>query len=337
MDRGTGTPASSPEDVLILLPVFDDWAALTLLLEELDAVLLRESLRARVLVVDDASPTPAPEFLVNWVPRALSSVTVLPLRRNLGHQRAIALGLAYAAEHVACRAVLVMDGDGEDAPEDVPRLVRALRDVGERRIVFAARARRSESLLFRVLYHGYRLLHLVLTGIPVRVGNFSIVPAPLLRRLVCVSDLWNHYAAAVFVSRIPYETIPVRRAKRLAGRSRMDFVALVTHGLSALSVHSAVIGTRLLIATGSLLLLSALLLAGQVALRLFDAARAPQWLPGATLVLLLFTTQVLVLSLFGAFIALQGRSGPSFLPVRDYPHFVEAPVVLFPKPDGGPG
>ena len=46
---------------------------------------------------------------------------VLRLRRNVGHQRAIALGLTYLQVEAGCEAVIVMDADGEDRPADVPR------------------------------------------------------------------------------------------------------------------------------------------------------------------------------------------------------------------------
>ena len=80
-----------------------------------------------------------------------------------------------------------MDADGEDNPADVPRLVAELAAQGGRTIVFAQRIRRSEGFVFTFLYQLYRLAHRVLTGIPVQVGNFSIVPCALLDRLVAGS------------------------------------------------------------------------------------------------------------------------------------------------------
>jgi hypothetical protein len=99
-----------------------------------------------------------------------------------------------------------MDGDGQDAPEDIAKLLQRSREVGESSLVFAKRARRSESIVFRFFYQYYRLLHRVLTGLLVEVGNFSIVPSPLLERLVGVSELWNHYAATVVKSKMPMES-----------------------------------------------------------------------------------------------------------------------------------
>jgi hypothetical protein len=240
----------------------------------------------------------------------------LALRRNVGHQRAIAIALAFVDEQRSPDTLVVMDGDGEDAPEDVPRLLACLSENDQRMVVFAERTRRSESLTFRVFYALYRWAHRLLTGIPVRVGNFSVIPARELRRLVVVSELWNHYAAAVFKARLPRASIPTVRAPRLAGQSRMNFVDLVTHGLSALSVHSELIGVRLLVGTtiGVAAVGSAVLAA--FGLRLF------------TLLAMILLLQAMAFASLFAFLVLHARSQPTFIPVRDYRFFVERCVTL---------
>ena len=161
-----------------------------------------------------------------------------------------------------------MDGDGEDDPADVPRLLEHLEGGGRGQIVFAERARRSESVIFRVFYAFYKLLHLLLTGKGVRVGNFSAIPRRRLSSLVVVSEIWNHYAAAVFRSRQPNCMIPTRRAQRLCGKSTMNFVSLVTHGLSAISVYSDVVGVRLLVMSVLLAVLTTIGIVAAVIVRL---------------------------------------------------------------------
>ena len=154
----------------------------------------------RVLVVDDGSIRERGDG-APWGPlEAIERMEVLTLRRNLGHQRAIAIGLAYIEARLEPEAVVVMDGDGEDDPRDIPRLLDRLRAEGGRKIVFAERSRRSESSTFRVFYWLYRQAHYVLTGQRVRVGNFSVIPRRRLISLVAVAEMWNHYAAAAFRS-----------------------------------------------------------------------------------------------------------------------------------------
>ena len=114
---------------------------------------------------------------------------MLRLRRNLGHQRAIVIALAYVEAHVPCAAVVVMDlaPSGEDRPSDVVRLADEWREANADKLIFALRSRRSEGPAFRAFYGLYRALFKLGTGQPIRVGNFSLVPRAVLRRLVAVS------------------------------------------------------------------------------------------------------------------------------------------------------
>jgi hypothetical protein len=331
----TGT--SSP--FVILIPLYNDWETFAKLAVKLDEVLASAGREADILIVDDASvvdPDPRSRF---GPYRAVRRIDVLRLRRNLGHQRAIALGLTYIHQRVepAYGAVVVMDGDGEDAPEDVPRLLERLEAEGGRVLVFAERTRRSESLAFRFFYFLYRQLHFLLTSIRVRVGNFSAIPRRRLESLVAVSDLWNHYAAAAFHSRQPYCTVPTQRARRLGGRSSMNFVALVAHGLSAISVYREVIGVRLLVLAIILALGALLGLAVTVFLRLATALAIPGWATSATGLLLIVLLQAMMLALVFCFVILGDRNSTTFLPLRDYTYFIAGTWTLYARPDSGAG
>lgn len=318
--------------VVVLIPVFNDWAAVSQLLALLDSELARCGLplQARALLVDDGSSTPAESEWKRTSYTAIERVDILALRRNLGHQRAITIGLAYVEANLACDAVVVMDGDGEDAPGDVPLLLRRFLEVGGQKAVFAERARRTEKLTFRIFYKFYKGAHLLLTGLKVRVGNFSVLPFSLLKKLVVVSDLWNHYAAAVFKARLPVEMIPLARGHRLAGESRMNFVSLVVHGLSAMSVYGDRIGVRLLTATSAAAVFALAVLLLGLAVRLGTGFVFPRWAinVGAALLIVLF--QALATVLVFVFIVLAGRDSSSFLPVRDYGYYVDRLIPLSP-------
>jgi hypothetical protein len=323
------SPAGADPDVLVLLPVYNDWVAFGILLGHLDEALAAAGLTARVLAVDDGSLTrPDPEPCGGRPFRALRRVEVLELRRNLGHQRAIAVGLAYAEGRDPCDVVVVMDSDGEDDPRDVPRLLDRCRAEGWRAIVFAERTRRSESLTFRVGYAAFKAVHYLLTGVRVRVGNFSAVPRARLASLVVVSELWNHYAAAAFKSRQPYCTVPTRRAKRYHGRSSMNYVSLVGHGLSAISVFGDVVGVRLLVLTLPMIALTVVGIAVTVYLRTLTPLAIPGWATTAVGVLAILLSQSVMFALVFCFMVLGGRSGSDFLPQRDYPHFILRTVPL---------
>jgi hypothetical protein len=310
------------EPIVIITPVFNDWEALAPLVIELDRVLGDRGLVARMLVVDDGSTVP-PEiggFRSNYT--ALRCIEVLELRRNIGHQRAIAVGLAYLEDRTDCQTLVVMDSDGEDDPGDVPRLLDRCVEEGNQKVVFAERTRRSESWLFVAFYALYKMAHRFLTGRVVKFGNFSVVPRRSLESLVVVSETWNHYAAAVLKSRQPYCLLPTRRASRLRGQSQMNFPGLVTHGLSALSVDSEVVGVRLLLMSLGMIVALLIALAAAVVIRLATPYAIPGWATSAVGFLLVLLSATVMLVFVFVFVTLGGRQGTSFLPRRDYAHYI---------------
>ena len=142
-------------------------------------------------------------------------------------------------------------------------------------------------------------------------------------------DLWNHYAAAVFHSRLPFETVPTVRGRRYDGESKMRFLSLVMHGLNAISVFSDLVGVRLLASTVLLALACVAAMAGVLATRLAGgqglALTDVMWVGSGTLLLL-----VLVGVCFSLVLTLMSqRTSLDFLPVRDFRFFIER-VARFP-------
>src|SRR5438128_11405811 len=120
----TSEPVARDDRLLILIPNYNDWRSLELHVRNLDRTLLAHQIEADLLIVDDGSTIPPGGTFGNETYQLLGRVEVLKLRRNLGHQRAIAIGLAYVETHIPAPAVVVMDADGEDDPADVPRLIQ---------------------------------------------------------------------------------------------------------------------------------------------------------------------------------------------------------------------
>jgi glycosyltransferase involved in cell wall biosynthesis len=311
------------------MPLRDDWTSAAELISRLDSALREASVSAKILLVDDGSINSwdsarfAPPF------RTIESIDVLRLRRNLGHQRAIAVGLGYLERQLASSAVIVMDADGEDTPDGVLRLLAAFRSSGGRSAVFAERIRRSESWHFRFFYQLYRLSHLALTGIRVRVGNFSILPYAYLSTLVVHSELWNHYAAAIFNSRLQFSLVPVPRGTRIDGKSQMNFVALVAHGLSAISVFGDRVGVRMLIASLSGCALALAGIAVVLLLRMFTNLAIPGWATYAVGTLVIILIQLVAIAASFTFFMLSNRMNLGFVPLRDYSLFISEKVEIY--------
>ncbi len=323
-----GSPATAAiaplTNDLILIPVFNDWESVALLIPQLDKSLAAVARSAELILVDDCSLNRPVDLPIADPLSAIRSIDVLTLARNLGHQRAIAIGLSYIAMRRPCRAVVVMDGDGEDLTSDVPRLLDGFDATGGERVVFAKRTRRSEGAVFALFYRLYRMAHWLLTGIRVEVGNFSVVPYGVVRKLAVVSEMWNHYAAAVTHARVPTTLVPTVRGKRLAGRPTMNFVSLVAHGLSAMSVFADRIGVRLLATTGVLMALLLIALIVAVSVRFLTDLAIPGWTTVVLGFLAVLLIQTAILSMVFMFMIQMGRAGSSFIPAREYELFVDS-------------
>ena len=167
---------TQPLCLVVLMPLRDDWVSAAELIRRLDKAMDPGACTMEILLVDDGSVQSYNPNEFHGSFSVVRSIRTLRLRRNLGHQRAIAIGLVHIQQTATCDAVVVMDADGEDTPEGVGQLLRAYAETRGTKAVFAERSRRTETLTFRLFYQIYKILHLWLTGIRVRVGNFSILP-----------------------------------------------------------------------------------------------------------------------------------------------------------------
>jgi glycosyltransferase involved in cell wall biosynthesis len=323
-----GEPRS--DVIAVVVPVLNDWAQAERLIRELDSLPALAERRLLLLIVDDGSvPAPSTATLADSASGSGSVVGIrlIQLACNLGHQRAIAVGLVEASHTPGLSRIVVMDSDGEDRPEDVAALIAASAAAGEA-IVLARRTRRSEGLGFRVGYAVYRLLFHALTGNRIQFGNFCLIPQRFLNSLTHNPATWNNLAAAIMRSRLPTIAIPTARGERYAGRSKMNFFSLAVHGLSAISVYIDVTLIRVIcvaLAVGAATLAA---LAVVLWMKLFAGLAIPGWAStlGASLLVLLF--QALLFASVALFQFLSFRSMPTVVPATHAPQFVAEVVQL---------
>jgi glycosyltransferase involved in cell wall biosynthesis len=319
---------SGLQNLIVCIPVYNDWQAVDLLLEKLDHEIATLQGRVSIIIVDDGSTESIPNKL-SKPPLNIDKIEILHLRRNLGHQRAIAMGLSYIYANYKCQAVLIMDGDGEDDPKDIIALIDRCNERAGRKIIFAKRSKRTEGMLFKLGYVSYKALHYILTGIRVEVGNFSIIPYQLLSRLMGVSEIWNHYAASVFHARLPLEMIPIPRGERIAGKPKMNLISLVVHGMSAVSVFGETVAVRLLCFVGISMTLTLAGLTATVLTKFFTDLAIPGWATNLTGILCIVLLNLLLLATFSVLLMLNSRDRLSFLPLRDWQYFVENSRVIY--------
>lgn len=263
----------------IFTPVYRDVRSFRILHERLLEELAGSS-EARgevhfVVIDDTAGQDPEVASLAD-----LGDVTVLQPPFNLGHQRALVYALRKALPRIAPEdAVVTLDADGEDRPEDLPRLLAALngRPERERRVVLALRTKRRESVSFKVLYRLFRLLFRSLTGATVRSGNFAAMPGSIAKRALLHPTFDLSYSSAILALDLPVEYVPCERGERYEGRSKMTYGKLAMHGLRMLMPFTDRIAIRALAAFVFFGVLGAMLAAVVICLKLFTTSAIPGW------------------------------------------------------------
>jgi glycosyltransferase involved in cell wall biosynthesis len=220
-------------NLAIVTPIYEDNEASQLLFHDL----AKEFGAGLFLVAVDDGSVREPVDIGSLNTAGIAGV-VIRLKRNVGHQRAIAVGLNYVADKLAhIDRVVVMDSDGEDNPATISVLLDALGS-DEFDIAVAQRRSRVESLRFRIFYILYKIIFGILTGRNISFGNFMALKGRAVKRLAAMQETWTHVAGAALGSKLRLAVCPLDRSPRYAGRSKMNFIGLALHGFKALMVFA---------------------------------------------------------------------------------------------------
>jgi glycosyltransferase involved in cell wall biosynthesis len=299
----------------VVMPVYEDQEASTRLFRELFA---EYGDRVFVVAVDDGSINQPVH--VEAIQSAGLKGVVIRLKRNVGHQRAIAIGINYVADQMPDMAcTIVMDSDGEDTPHSIRQLVEPMQSPNVD-VVVAQRKSRVETLRFKAFYAVYKTLFQLLTGRKISFGNFMALKPAALKRLAAMQELWMHVAGCVLTSKLRVQSMPIDRGPRYAGKSKMNFVGLALHGFRALMVFAEDVLVRVGIICAFVALIT--IIASLVAIGLKLAGFAtPGWFSVALGILLLMFLQTGALTLMTLMLTGVVRAGaPNQI---DYKAYIE--------------
>jgi polyisoprenyl-phosphate glycosyltransferase len=219
--------------IFILIPVYNDWESLTKLLNEIsNSVQNLKNYEFKCIVVNDASTTTQP---IISKPHRFQSLKIINMRKNEGHARCNAFGLKYIHSKEVYDYVILMDGDGEDRPEEIQVLLKKIEDNPKISVV-AKRAKRSEGPLFKFLYKIHKIITLIFTGKKINFGYFSCLIKSDINILLNEDSLWNNFSGSVKKHLNKYNEIESVRGFRYFGPSQMSLLNLVIHSFSIISV-----------------------------------------------------------------------------------------------------
>ena len=237
---------------IILIPLYNDWKSVSILLEKIDLQVTDWDAEVSILLINDASTEERTELLFNY--KKIKLVKILNMKENIVHQRCIATGLKYICENEDFDRVIVMDADGEDRPEELNDFFNKAIEKPSMTIT-GNRFKRSEGRIFRFLYEIHKILTLIFTGKLIKFGNFSCIPKSHVKELVTKSYLWNSYSSSIIKTIKDRTFIKSIRGIRYVQPSKMNFLALIFHSLSIISVFRNEVIMRSIILFASYLFL----------------------------------------------------------------------------------
>lgn len=298
----------------ILLPVYNDQLALREVLADITRELGPMS-GLKVFIVNDGSP------VNDWqLPACPYPIEIIHLVRNLGHQKAIAVGLSHIQGIADPDRVIVMDSDGEDRVSDIPALLKAQEEKGC--VIFASRGKRHNGAGFLLGYQAYKTGFRMLTGRSISFGNFSCLPRQALASVVYYPELWSHFPGTVIKSGLPYSSIPLNRGRRYEGESKMNLTSLILHGFGAISVFIDRVITRITIFSFLLMLLSMAAMATIFLIRTLTDKAIPGWASTLSTSMLIVLLISFIISLMSVFIYLSAQSQQKIIPARHYRDYI---------------
>ena len=219
--------------IKILIPIYNDWNSVKLLINNIDKAVTDIEGNFSVIIINDASTQKKPDNFLSF--KNLKSVKIINMINNRGHGRCNAAGLKYIYENEDFDYVLPMDGDGEDRPEEIPQFVKKIKNYPEIPVV-GERIKRSESNLFKFCYVVHKILTFIFTGKSIKFGHFSCIPKNIVKEMINQKATWNCYSASLVKITKERNSIPSIRGKRYFDLSKMSFYNLIIHSFSIISV-----------------------------------------------------------------------------------------------------
>jgi len=218
---------------IILIPIYNDWKSVFKLLENIDEQIKDWDAEVSVLIVNDASTEERSKSEISF--KKIKSVRVINMKQNQGSVRCNAAGLKYLTEKENFDYVILMDGDGEDRPEELTSLFNKSKE-NPSKTVTLNRVKRSEGPLFKLLYECHKILTYAFAGKLIKFGNYSCLPKADAARLAKEACIWSSFSGSVMKVISDRVSVPSIRGKRYFGPTQMNFFKLLVHSFSIIAV-----------------------------------------------------------------------------------------------------
>ena len=227
----------------ILLPLFNDWQSLELLLKKINNLFKKNKIFIEVIIVNDKSTS---KFKLSNNYSKIQKIKIINLNKNLGSQKAIFIGLNYIYQNNNNSTIVVMDSDGEDDPLKIINLIKKVKN-NPNYFIFVKRTKRLENFFLQFLNKIRLIVTYLLTGKYLNIGNFSAFHSNLLKSILTNKNLSLAYCSGVVKNYNKLIFLGFPKKKRFYGNSKVNFLFLFKHSINIISVFYKSVLLRTLI------------------------------------------------------------------------------------------
>ena len=212
-----------------VIPLFNEKDSIQELYSRLTAVLSATELSYEIIFIDDGSTDGSTDILRN-IASSDRRVKVIIMSRNFGQHAALASGLTQAAGD----AVIWMDADLQDRPEEIPSLLSRFYEGHD--VVYAVREHRKDPLFRRWGSSLYFWLFRKCSGfsLPAGMSTFRIMSRRFVEAFSRMGEHSRFTAGMMAWLGFSWAAVPVRHDKRLSGRSAYSLSRLVSLSLDGI-------------------------------------------------------------------------------------------------------
>jgi polyisoprenyl-phosphate glycosyltransferase len=220
--------------ISVVIPIYNEEEIISLLHDAVSKAMKEVGDSWEVVYVNDGSDDSSLDLL-RKLQSADPRVVVVDLSRNWGHMGALHAGLQTARGD----AVVLMDGDLQDPPEVVPKLVAAWR-AGAQVVTAVRRSRQERRKALAVLFPlFYRVLGAISDyPIPLNAGIFGLLDREALNSINSLREN-NRYLPGLRAW-VGYRTAIVYydRQDRVGGEGKLSFLSRIKYAMDAITSFS---------------------------------------------------------------------------------------------------
>ena len=306
-------------EISVVIPVRDEEKNIRILIDRISATLQSITKTFEIIFITDINRDNTVDVLEQYS-KEFHWIKTLKLANSFGQHVAVMAGL----DHSAGSAIVIMDGDLQDYPEDIPLLYAKLQEGYD--IVYAVKESKNDSLFRNLSSRLFNSLMNRLSDVQIDSNSsmFRIITKRALREVIRFREYEPSLTYIFSYINLPATKILVRSGARQEGITKYNLLRLISFAVSSLLSFSRK-PLRIISTLGIIMSLFSFFYFGVVLFQyFFQEIAILGWATMIVLITFMGGIQLLSLGIIGEYIGriyMQTKSRPLYIIEQKIGHF----------------